>query len=145
MRLIEDCNAFCCSFQDQPTEAAETEEDSRGGEPASVHGDQDATMQAQNEVSAFAMDEEMKEEEKSATGGAMKVEELDQERTATLALRKELTEKYQPLAIDMKAVKDFFQKLKGSGISEQAFWESIEIMVDLILHEFEASNCDDFV
>ena len=45
----------------------------------------------------------------------------------------------------MKAVKDFFQKLKGSGISEQAFWESIEIMVDLILHEFEASNCDDFV
>lgn len=102
-------------------------------------------MQAQNEVSAFAMDEEMKEEEKSATGGAMKVEELDQERTATLALRKELTEKYQPLAIDMKAVKEFFQKLKGSGISEQAFWESIEIMVDLILHEFEASNCDDFV
>ena len=145
MRLIEDCNAFCCSFQDQPPEAAETEEDSRGGEPASVHGDQDATMQAQNEVSAFAMDEEMKEEEKSATGGAMKVEELDQERTATLALRKELTEKYQPFAIDMKAVKEYFQKLKGSGISEQAFWESIEIMVDLILHEFEASNCDDFV
>ena len=71
MRLIEDCNAFCCSFMDQPTEAAETEEDSRGGEPASVQGDQDATMQAQNEVSAFAMDEEMKEEEKSATDGAM--------------------------------------------------------------------------
>ena len=144
MRLIEDCNAFCCSFQQQP-EASEAEEDSRGGEPATVQGDQDATMQAQNEVSAFAVDEEMKEEEKSATGGATKVEELDQERTATLALRKELAEKYQPLAIDMKAVKDFFQKLKGSGISEQAFWESIEIMVDLILHEFEASNCDDFV
>ena len=35
-------------------------------------------MQAQNEVSAFVMDEEMKEEEKSARGGAIKVEELDQ-------------------------------------------------------------------
>lgn len=79
------------------------------------------------------MDEEMKEEEvKSQT--VVQAEELEKERKATLAKRKELIEKYQPLAIDRVAVREFFQKLKDMMGDEQQFWESIEDMADIIMH-----------
>ena len=90
-----------------------------------------------SEVSAF--DEEMKEEEddESNMEKVVKAEELSQARTETLAQRKEMQQKYQPMAIDLLAARDFFDKVKAAIDDEQTFWESIEIMVDIIVHEYE--------
>ena len=71
----------------------------------------------QSEVSAFQIDEEMKEEEKTPT--RILNEEIKKERDATLARRKELWQKYKPLAIDKAAVREFFTKLKDLLNDEQ--------------------------
>lgn len=65
----------------------------------------------QSEISSFQIDEEMKEEEVK-TPAVVKAEELSEERSATLQLRKMLAQKFKPLAIDRIAVKDFFEQLK---------------------------------
>ena len=50
----------------------------------------------------------MKEEEVKNNPSAVQAEELEKERAATLAKRKELVQLYQPLAIDRVAVREFF-------------------------------------
>ena len=52
-------------------------------------------------------------------------------------------QKFKPLGIDHAGVKQYFNKLREVSSSEQTYWESIEIMVDVILHEFEASEVGD--
>ena len=141
-RLIEDCPAFCCSFQDQTPDADDSADDGDGGVQASISDQQEVAMQS--EISSFQIDEEMKEEEVK-TPAVVKAEELSEERSATLQLRKMLAQKFKPLAIDRIAVKDFFEQLKVLLNDEQQFWESIEIMADIIMHEFEASNADPIV
>jgi hypothetical protein len=134
--LIEDCPAFCCSFQDQNT-VEEDAGDGDGGEqakPKTLQIDQ----KMQSEVSAFDENEEMKEDEEDKVA-RVKAEELSKERQTILKTRKELAQKYQPLAIDMTAVRQFLTKVKCTMADENTFWDSIEIMVEIILHEYEKS------
>ena len=91
----------------------------------------------QNETSAFANDEEMKEDEQTA-----EADELSKLRAEVTAQRSELAQKYTFLSIDNQAAKDYFQKLKTVINSENEFWGAIETMSDVILHEFEISNYD---
>lgn len=53
-----------------------------------------------------------------------------------------MRQKFEPLAIDMVAVRLFMTKVKSTLTDEQSFWESIEIMVEIILHEYETSEYD---
>lgn len=74
---------------------------------------------AVSEVSAFEEagdDEEMKSHEaasETTSSPAIQADELAKARAEILALRKELTEKYCPLAIDMAAVRNYFQKYRA--------------------------------
>lgn len=72
----------------------------------------------------------------------MQAEELSKERQSVLKVRKEMRQKYEPLAIDMVAVRLFMTKVKSTLTDEHSFWESIEIMVEIILHEYETSEYD---
>lgn len=72
----------------------------------------------------------------------MQAEELSKERQSVLKVRKEMRQKFEPLAIDMVAVRLFMTKVKSTLTDEQSFWESIEIMVEIILHEYETSEYD---
>lgn len=94
----------------------------------------------QSEVSAFDDNEEMKEEEDRIA--QVQAEELSKERQSVLKVRKEMRQKFEPLAIDMVAVRLFMTKVKSTLTDEQSFWESIEIMVEIILHEYETSEYD---
>ena len=60
------------------------------------------------QMSAHQIDEEMKEEELKVELTRVQNEQLDEERDAIIANRKELALKYKPLAIDRVAVRDFF-------------------------------------
>lgn len=84
----------------------------------------------------------MKEEELKVELTRVQNEQLDEERDAIIANRKELALKYKPLAIDRVAVRDFFQKLKDLLQDEQQFWDSVDDMVDIIQHEYEESDQD---
>jgi len=72
----------------------------------------------------------------------VQAEELSKERQSVLKVRKEMRQKYEPLAIDMVAVRLFMTKVKSTLTDEHSFWESIEIMVEIILHEYETSEYD---
>ena len=52
---------------------------------------------------------------------------------------------FQPLSIDSAAIKQYLNRLRDVSENEQSFWESIEIMVDIILHEYETSNEDPYM
>ena len=75
MRLMEDCPAFCCSFQEQPV-AQDAATDGNGSEQVLASPNPDLRMVS--EVSAFELDEEMKEEEN--VGDTVKPEELSNKR-----------------------------------------------------------------
>ena len=92
---------------------------------------------SEKEVSAFDLPDADMTESAGMEEKKVQNEELDKERDEILELRKELTQKYEPLRIDMAAVRLFFEKLRGITENEQAYWESIEDLVDVILHEFE--------
>jgi len=49
------------------------------------------------------------------------------------------------LSIDSAAIKQYLNRLRDVSENEQSFWESIEIMVDIILHEYETSNEDPYI
>ena len=115
-RLIEDSTAFCCSFQgDKPvSKAGEEDGDGDGGSAAQ----QDQTMQSAQsepkEVSSFDVpDIEMSGSAAAEELKQVQNEELDKERDEILELRKELTQKYEPLRIDMVGVRLFFDKLQS--------------------------------
>jgi len=62
-----------------------------------------------------------------------------------LALRQQLIQKYRPLAIDLNAVRLFFQKLRSIVDDEGSFWDAIETMIEIIMHEYETSQYDPVV
>lgn len=107
----------------------------------------DQKMKSVDEVSAFQLDEEMKEDEIQSIVNATKQisvqsEELSKERAQTLATRKELMQKFSPLAIDLTAVKDFFGRVKLAIDDDDVYWESIGIMAELIEHIYKENEED---
>jgi len=93
------------------------------------------------EISAFEIDdEEMKGPEPISP--AIQADELSKERQQIVSLRKELSEKYRPLAIDITAVREFFQRFRTVVNDETMFWEAIEAMTDTIVHEYEMCEYD---
>ena len=57
-------------------------------------------------------------------------------------MRKELDQKFSPLAIDILAVRKYFEKFRALVNDENLFWDSIEAMSETIWHEFETSEYD---
>ena len=135
--LIEDSSAFCCSFRGvKGAGAAErgTGNDSDGDGGASA---KDVPMlSVKGEVSAFEEDQQMEEETK------VQIESIDKNREKVLAVRKELEEMYEPLAIDMAAVKLYFKKLRDVKADEFKYWEAVEDIADVIAHEYEKNGGD---
>jgi len=55
-----------------------------------------------------------------------------------------MTQKYSLLGVDSSAVKYFFKSLRKVSIDEESFWNSIELMVEIIIHEYEESVEDPY-
>lgn len=88
-------------------------------------------------MSAFALETEgdMMQDETM-----IQADELAKARTEQLADREVLTEKFLPLSLDSSAVKYFFTSLRGVSGDDESFWQSIELMVEIINNEYEQSE-----
>ena len=97
------------------------------------------TAMVVDEISAFAMDEEDEFSEMQ-----VQVDDLQKLRSEMLEEREEMMIKYEPLNLDSSAVKFFFKSLRKTSGDEETFWQSIEIMVEIIINEFENSDDDPY-
>lgn len=59
-----------------------------------------------------------------------------------MAIRRDLEQLYEPLTIDLAAVKLYFNRLRDVKVDEMRYWEAVEDMVDVIAHEYNKSEGD---
>ena len=87
------------------------------------------------EESAFAMETE--EDQKMDDEENVRAEEMQKTRAEMVAERTALFEKYSTLNIDTSAVKFYFKSLRSASDSEDAFFDSIALMVEILINEDE--------
>ena len=126
-----DAGAFCCSFQEKDTTASE-----HIGAFAQTFS-QDTVMV---EESAFAMDDEEEEKNEEDTIAQMRAEEMQKARSIMVEERTLLAEKYKCLNIDTSAVKFYFKSLRSASDNEDAFLDSVALMVEILINEDEQSS-----
>lgn len=59
-----------------------------------------------------------------------------------MGVRREMASRYEPLTIDLPAVKLYFNKLRDVKVDEMRYWEAVEDMADVISHEYEKNGGD---
>ena len=94
-----------------------------------------------DEVSAFDLGDDDEEE---LSEMQVQADDLQKQRTEMLEERELMMKKYAPLNLDSSAIKFFFKSLRQISGDEETFWQSIEIMVEIIINEFENSDDDPY-
>ena len=89
------------------------------------------------EESAFAMETEEDAKMDEDDNARMRAEEMQKTRAEMVAERTMLSEKYTPLNIDTSAVKFYFKSLRSASENEDAFLDSVALMVEILINEDE--------
>lgn len=126
--MILDYAAFCCSFSN-----LDSQQVSKLGENVGAfHKTLSQTVPVEESAfDYFDVDEEAKSD------GQTKAEDVQNTRAEMLAERELITNKFNALNIDTTAVKYFYKLLRNVSVTEDNFMQSIALMVEMIINEYE--------